>query len=109
MSAKPATLQMRILEVLKKNKKPMRDPDIAKILSMPATSMRSSLYLLVNKGLVRAEKVGRYFMYQSASVAAPIVHTGARIVRLSHRNMQPVGEPPRVMDFGMCHSPISDL
>lgn len=108
-NAKPATLQMRILAVLNDSGRRMYDSDIAKILDMKSTSMRSSLYLLVNKGLVRAEKIGRYFMYQIASVDAPIIHTGARIVRLSHRNMQPPGEPPRKSDFGCCCSSIANL
>lgn len=108
-NAKPATLQMKILAVLKKNKKRMYDSDIAKILDMPPASMRSSLYLLVNKGLVRAEKVGRYSMYQLATAAVPITHTGARIVRLSHRHMQPLGEPPRKGIFGGCCSPLANL
>lgn len=54
MNAKPATLQMKIMAVLKKNEGRMRDRDIAEVLNMPATSMRSSLYLLVDKGLVRS-------------------------------------------------------
>lgn len=109
MSTKPATLQMRILAVLNDSGKRMYDSDIAKILDMPSTSMRSSLYLLVNKGLVRSEKVGRYFMYQLATMATPITHTGARIVRLSHRHMQPLGEPPRKEAFGGCCSPLANL
>lgn len=87
----------------------MYDSDVAKILDMKSTSMRSSLYLLVNKGLVHAEKVGRYFTYCVATVTAPVVHTGARIIRLSHRHMQPPGEPPRKSDFGCCCSSIADL
>ena len=109
MNAKPATLQSRILAVLNESNERMYDGDIAKILDMKATSMRSSLYLLVNKGLVRAEKVGRYFMYCAASAAAPITHTGARIVRLSHRNMQPPGEPLRKMEWCGGASPLNDL
>lgn len=109
MNAKPATLQSRILAVLNESNERMRDGDIATILNMKATSMRSSLYLLVSKGLVRAEKVGRYFMYCAVTVAAPITHTGARIVRLSHRNMQPPGEPPRKMEWCGGRSLMADL
>lgn len=109
MNAKPATLQMKILAVLNESNERMYDRDIAAILEMKSTSMRSSLYLLVNKGLVRAEKVGRYFTYCAATVTAPVIHSGARIIRLSHRNMQPPGEPPRKSDFGCCCSSIADL
>ena len=109
MNAKPATLQMKILAVLNDSGKRMYDRDIAAILEMKSTSMHSSLYLLVNKGLVRAEKVGRYFTYCAVTVAAPVIHGGARIVRLSPRNMQPLGEPPRKSDFGCCCSSIADL
>lgn len=45
----------------------------------------------------------------AVTVAAPITHTGARIVRLSHRNMQPPGEPPRKMEWCGGRSLMADL
>lgn len=95
-------VQPRVMAALKEATKPLSPNDLCQLLDLKAGTINCSMRYLVQKRLVKVVKVSSHPFYSLPDDADDLGDTlpGARLVRLSDRNMQPANEPLRRFSRG---------
>lgn len=104
-------LQPKIIEILAATKRKTSPSEIARKLHVTTQQIHSSLYLMLKKRLVVLTKLNGHAQYTLAEIPpdVPVATTATRVIRLSHRNMQPPDDPLRKFTVACGASPLNDL